>query len=131
MTRVLVTGSREWDDPNTISDVFHRFNISRPKDQDVLIVHGAAEGCDTLAARVAEDEFGWATEPHPAADHPDPKARNLHMIGLGADVVFTFATHWASGTGHCAREARKAGLYVIDCGVDTHLSAKPLSWVRP
>lgn len=54
-----------------------------------------------------------------------PRARNQHMVNLGADVCLAFATRWASGTGMCARMARKAGILVVDYGVDTSMEARP------
>jgi hypothetical protein len=41
------------------------------------------------------------------------------MVSLGADVCLAFAQAYASGTGHCARAARKAGIPVLDYGVST------------
>lgn len=68
--------------------------------------------------------LGFKCEAHPAREHPDPKARNLHMVGLGADVCLAFAWCWASGTGHCARAARRAGIRTLDFGVPTGVGAR-------
>lgn len=121
MKRVLVTGSRQWTDDAVI---YRALAAERNPGQPITLVHGAAIGADEIAAYWA-DEFGWQIEPHKAADFPSPRARNLHMVNLGADVCLAFAARWASGTGMCARMARRAGIRVIDYGVDTAPSASP------
>jgi hypothetical protein len=96
-----------------------------------VLVHGAALGADQLAARIWLDwHHAWPRlylppEAHPASKHPDPKARNAHMVSLGADVCLTFAEEPRSGTGHCARAARRAGIRVVDHGVSTHFVEAP------
>lgn len=117
MRRILITGSRRWMDwPGLCAAI----NEHRPD----VIVHGGATGADAMAgewARVANK----AAEVYPASGFPSPRARNQHMVNLGADVCLAFADKWASGTGMCARMARKAGIPVIDYGVDTSMEARP------
>jgi hypothetical protein len=48
------------------------------------------------------------------------------MVRLGADRCAAFALSWDSGTGHCARLARDAGILTADFGVDTTREARPL-----
>src|SRR5690606_28867717 len=48
-----------------------------------------------------------------------PLIRNQEMVDKGANVCLAFATKWNSGTGHCARAARRAGIFVCDYGVST------------
>lgn len=123
--RVLVTGSRSWTDRETIVQALRDAGqAAGVHPQGTVVVHGAASGADTLAAEVAR-EFGCMVQAYPARDFADPKARNLHMVGLGADVCLAFATSWASGTGHCARAARRAGIPTVDKGVDTRIEARP------
>jgi hypothetical protein len=119
--RILVTGSREWIDDTAIRRAF--ISVRHPI-YPAILVHGAAPGADNLADQVGR-YMGWSVERYPAKDFSSPRARNQHMVNLGADVCLAFADKWASGTGMCARMARKAGIPVIDYGVDTSLEGKP------
>lgn len=121
MSRILITGSRGWTDAVTMLRVlrgaWHLF-------PEAVLVHGDAEGADRMAAGI------WVSgarpvEAYPAGDFPSPKHRNQHMVDLGADLCLAFAQSWASGTGQCARMARRAGIPVLDYGVDTRLEARP------
>jgi SLOG family YspA-like protein len=120
--RILVTGSRDWEDLIAVQLALDEAQDSRFK--STVVVHGNARGVDTIAATIALCR-GWQTEAHRAQDFSTPLVRNQHMVDLGADVCLAFATKWASGTGHCARRARKAGIPVIDYGVDTSMEARP------
>lgn len=125
MARILITGSRKWGNPDAVRVAIELAGKTRAKrPQDVTIVHGDAVGADQIADTVARS-FGCQVEKHPASGHPDPLARNRHMVACGADVCLAFADRWASGTGACAREARKAGIRVIDMGVNTSTEARP------
>lgn len=114
MTRILVTGSRDWTDRVQISRaIFGYLNATVPlirdtdphgsqvryRDvSDVVIVHGAARGADRLTASWAEGCVPpIATEAHPVtrADwQENPRIagylRNQHMVELGADVCIAF-----------------------------------------
>jgi YspA, cpYpsA-related SLOG family len=115
--RILVTGSRTWDDVRAVE--FALLQHARPGD---TLIQGDADGLDRTAARLWT-AFG-PVESYPAADFADPLARNLHMIELGADRCLVFARSWRSGSGHCARHARKAGIDTYDYGVDTRIEAR-------
>lgn len=117
MKRVLVTGSREWMDWPLLCQAL---NVNKPD----VVVHGGARGADAMAGEWAKVAAKPA-EIYPASGFPSPRARNQHMVDQGADVCLAFANSWASGTGMCARMARKAGIPVIDYGVDTRHEAKP------
>lgn len=126
MIRILVTGSREWDDPQEIENQLVNAIASTAGEAPVVLVHGACPfGADSQADRAWRDliEFGtWnllPAEKHPGDQFPSFKARNQHMVDLGASVCLAFATKWASGTGQTARMARKAGIKTLDFGVDT------------
>lgn len=129
--RILVTGSRDWTDrapvaqaildaigqyaPHLIVPDTHGPRLEWSK---VTVVHGGARGLDTIAGRIAK-AWTMPTEIHRARDFPSPRARNQHMVDRGADVCCAFASTWASGTGMCARMARRAGIPTIDYGVPT------------
>jgi hypothetical protein len=133
----LLTGSRSWKDKDAViralSDAVSEFPVDRP----VVLVHGACElgGADTIADKIWESWlYSWpalfdAAEKYPAKDFPDPKARNQFMVDLGAAVCLSFAESWASGSGHCARAARQAGIETIDFGVSTCIEDRPVAEV--
>ena len=117
--RILITGSREWDNAELLS-----FELGlaiggsgRPLDQ-VVLVHGACPtGADAMADRIARD-YGYRTERHPADwDRHDKAAgpiRNQEMVDLGADICLAFFKDGAGnrGTTNCAAEAARAGIPV-------------------
>lgn len=121
MTRILLTGARDWTDEKTLYERLLAVSLiaSRP-----TLVHGAAIGAD-LMADMQWMLWGLPIESHPAYLFRSPRERNQHMVDLGARVCVTFATRWASGTGMCARMARLAGIETIDYGVDTRIEARP------
>jgi hypothetical protein len=51
--KILVCGSRHWEDWGLMERVLGAFKMMDP-----LLVHGAASGADTMADRVAK-ELGW------------------------------------------------------------------------
>jgi hypothetical protein len=116
--RILVTGSRDWDDVGRLS--FHLglaagqgLAVGRP----VTVVHGACpRGADRLADRVARAYPGITVEPHPADwEHYGRGAgfrRNHDMVVLGADVCLAFIKDNSRGASHCAALAEQAGIHV-------------------
>jgi hypothetical protein len=127
--RILVAGSREWADVDAIDRAIRAALMKYWTDQPPVLVHGAAPGADTLADKLWMGWLGarrtvgappWPEpERYPARDFPSPRARNQHMVDLGATVCLSFTLDWASGTGMCARMARRAGIPVVDVGVPT------------
>lgn len=133
--RILFTGSRDWRETGIVGRaILDAVGTYAPHliEQDdygprlrwteVTCVHGGARGLDSIAARIAK-AWTMPTECYPARDFPSPRARNQHMVDRGADVCLAFATSWASGTGMCARMARRAGIHTIDYGVSTDVRA--------
>lgn len=123
--RILITGSRNWDDRESVLAALDKVRTDADLwSWDYVVVHGGALGVDTFAGDYAES-MGMAVEVHPARDFETPLLRNQHMVDLGAEVCLAFADRWASGTGHCARAARKAGIRTIDMGVSTRVEDRP------
>lgn len=97
---------------------------------DFVLVHGDCRyrrkdgsidwdrSADQLAAQEATKR-GWRTEAHPvdwdAIDQADwgpaGRARNQHMVDLGARLCIAFPG--GNGTWHCKDAAQKAGIAVI------------------
>lgn len=117
MRRVLVTGSRNYDDKNTLFDA-----LADQYEPGMIVVHGGARGADTLACEWVKkmQSLGYqvTTEVHQADWYEYGKAagpiRNQQMVDLGADVCLAFPLGGSPGTRHCMKAAKKAGIPVIN-----------------
>lgn len=124
--RVLVTGSRTWDDTPTLCLHLGLAVQEAAPGQPVVIVHGAARnGADRLASDWARNH-GILEERHPADWESYGKRagfiRNEDMVALGAAVALAFTVpcalfacrrrepHGTHGASHCAALAEKAGI---------------------
>jgi hypothetical protein len=135
--RLLVTGSRDWDDLPTIGQAIEQAILDSGR-QPILVIHGACRlGADQQAGQYARWLQGRGcaidVEPHPAQNHPTedfgpwPAAgprRNAHMVRLGADLTLAFISpctkpncrrpqpHGSHGASNCADLAEQAGIPV-------------------
>lgn len=118
--RILVTGSREFEDYTTVCEALGTVLARRVAAGDtrpVVVVHGGARGADTLAERAAR-AFGMDVERHPADWNAYGKQagyiRNAEMVSLGASLCLAFYKQGAGnrGTDHCAKQAETAGIPV-------------------
>jgi hypothetical protein len=132
LLRVLVTGSRSWQEPQVIADVLldcwhDATQLGAP---GIVVVHGGARGADAMAGAWAEVN-GVAVEPVPAGwDNCGPKCapghrrkrgnrewcptaghrRNQAMVDRGAAVVVGFWRAPGTGTLDCLARAERAGI---------------------
>jgi hypothetical protein len=116
-TRILVTGSRTWDDFPTIAKaVREQLPDEGWEGQDFVVVHGGANGADTLADRAARF-WGVAIEVHyPSWNTYGRKAgplRNQRMVDLGASICLAFIQDESRGATDCLKRAEKAGILVM------------------
>lgn len=130
--RILVTGSRDWDDVATIiAALDERSQCGRIP---TVVVHGH---CPTGADRIADEwveaqhdqpfDSPVRVERHPAdwtrhdEDCPPSHAglrvcrragfrRNAEMVDIGADVCLAFIKNGSRGASHTARLAEQAGI---------------------
>lgn len=115
--RILITGSRDWSDPNVIVQALLDVSNWQPNVwNDVVIVHGACPtGADAMAQAIA-NEYDFKVEAHPADWKKYGRAagpyRNQKMVDLGADIVLAFKNPGSRGTQDCINRAIKAGLEV-------------------
>jgi YspA, cpYpsA-related SLOG family len=87
--RLLVTGSRTWDDTTAIEQVLAVILARHP--EGVLLVHGACpRGADAIAAAYAAQTPGYQVEAHPA---------NWHRYGRAASPGSTSAVRLARAAG--------------------------------
>jgi hypothetical protein len=118
--RVLITGSREWQDRDVIRQALLSIaSVHGIPAHNVTVVHGAARGADRIAAEEAA-HLGMVVEAHPADWDTHGKAagviRNAEMVKLGADICLAFPLGKSVGTQDCLRRAKRAGIAVIDYG---------------
>lgn len=115
--RILVTGSRTWTDRDSVWRVLDGM-LFAPGAVPIVVVHGAAAGVDTLAEGWVEARAlaSWPVESevHPAhwVVHGRKAGilRNIHMVGLGADLCLAFIRDNSRGATHCATAAHMAGI---------------------
>lgn len=133
--RVLVTGSRGWQDVAHIHGVLDaQCQAAHAAGYDGLtLVHGAARGLDEMAGAWARIRAGWGwpvvEEAHPADWKRHNRAagfkRNSHMVSLGAEVCFAWILNGSRGATQCADLAEKAGIHVERFAVRTDAAILP------
>jgi YspA, cpYpsA-related SLOG family len=112
--RILVTGSRTWDDTPVIRDALTTA-LGDADPATVTLIHGGYRGADTIAARTAA-RMGMTVEEHPAdwarwGRRAGP-IRNAEMVRTGADICLVFQRGDSTGTANCAAAAEAAGMTV-------------------
>lgn len=112
--RLLVCGGRNFNDFEWMNEVLVWFTGSNAVE---VIIHGAARGADSLAAEWAS-LANVPTKAYPADWKAHGKAagpiRNRLMLEDGKpDYVIAFPG--GSGTANMVKQAREAGLQVMEC----------------
>jgi hypothetical protein len=111
--RILITGSRDWTDRDALNIALADTVRPIPAHQDIVIVHGAARGADTMADQWARI-YGATIERHPANWQLNGKRagfiRNQLMVNLGADICLAFIKDGSRGASHTAGLAEAAGI---------------------
>lgn len=112
-TKLLVSGSRDWDNWASIEAELAR--VYSAYGSNVTLIHGDARGADRMCGHVAQKK-GWAVEPHPADwDGKGRKAglvRNVEMLDRDPDLIIAFRKDNSRGTTHLINTAREAGYTV-------------------
>lgn len=108
--RVLVCGSRHFNDKELMEDVLKQWDIS-------CVVEGEARGADTLAREYAE-RHGLDVLPFPALWDKHGRAagpiRNRQMLVEGKpELVIAFRGPNSRGTQNMIDQAKKAGIEVV------------------
>lgn len=135
MKRLLITGSRQWTDHETLVTELARARADLG--DDTILVHGEARGADRMAAWIWRGTWRLPVEAHlvnwygpcraeckpqhrrARSGLSEPKVcpaagmyRNGDMVALGADLCLAFILDQSPGATGCARLARKAGITV-------------------
>jgi hypothetical protein len=116
MIRILVTGSRNWNDTQVIfNDLLHFAKFAQNDGQDITLVHGACPtGADFIAKEIAE-VLNYKIEPHPADWNKYGKKagfiRNKEMVDLGARVCLAYILDESRGSMMTFHKAREAKIY--------------------
>lgn len=107
--RILVCGSRDWDDVERIQQALSSLRLDRIQ----TIIHGASRGADQIAAKVGR-ELGYRVHSYPAnwTAHGRKAGviRNLEMLHTRPDCVIAFQLDGSRGTQHTIDKARKLGI---------------------
>ncbi len=127
--RILITGSRDWTNVESIESAL---TVARESvilflgtGTEIVIVHGAARGADRIsgdwAKAMGSRGCKVVEEAHPAdwamlGKQAGP-IRNQKMVDLGANMCLAFPLPSSRGTLHCMRIAREAGIPVVNFGV--------------
>jgi len=115
--RILVTGSRTWDDwPRIAFELGVAIGQSGHPLDNIVIVHGSCpRGADAIADRIAAS-YGCQVERHPADWERCGKQagfiRSAEMVRLGADLALAFIRGNSAGATHCATMAAQAGIEI-------------------
>lgn len=114
--RILVTGSRDWEDQQAVYDGLAAAVRQLPADRAITIVHGdCPTGADHMAHEWARG-YGAVIEAHPAdwVKHGDKAGpiRNALMVAKGADICLAFVRNESRGASHTAGLASSAGIPV-------------------
>lgn len=113
--RLMITGSRDWDDKSTVDRALFNYWYTSGRANDILLIEGGARGADNLA-RVCWEAAGLHTEQYPADWATYGKRagiiRNLQMLDAGPEHVLAFIKNNSRGASHAAAEAERRGIPV-------------------
>jgi hypothetical protein len=111
--RIIVCGSRSWNDRKLIANTL--YDLAVEYGTDITIVHGDAKGADRICEQEAQ-KAGLLIEAYPADWVGQGKRagliRNERMAALGADLCVAAWDGRSTGTAHMMDTARLYGIPV-------------------
>lgn len=113
LNRIIITGSRNWNDYAMIKRVLHMYR-STSNGARIVVAHGGnPRGADFMASKIVRVDYPqhYVEEIHPADWSLGRSAgpiRNQHMVDLGADACLAFPLRESRGTYDCIRRARQS-----------------------
>ena len=112
--RILITGSRDWDDEGKIKFALAEAAKASAGYDDIVIVSGACPTGADLLCEIEAFRLGWQVERHPANWKLYAKRagfiRNKNMVQMGANVCIAFIKNASKGASHTAGLAQEAGI---------------------
>lgn len=112
--RILVVGSRRWQDRETVNNGLRQAWIDGGKPRDVIIIVGTEPGVDVFVSDFA-NKMGFRLETHDVNWHNGPEARsirNKEMIESSPDICLAFIYRESPGPINFANSVRKAKIPV-------------------
>ena len=112
MKRLLICGSRDWTDHNTIKSVLSNYS------KEIIVITGGCRGADTIAENVAKN-LGMTVQVFNADWKKYGRAagpiRNQKMLEEKPDLVIAFHENLdnSKGTKDMVNRARKAGIEIM------------------
>lgn len=105
--KVLVCGSRDWNDHEAVRLILARF------ERGTQIIHGGCRGADRTAGTIA-NRLGLSVTEFPADWKGIGRSAgfkwNLAMLDEKPDLVIAFWKNGSTGTAHTVREAQRRGI---------------------
>lgn len=115
MFRVIVAGSRHFNDYNRVKKDLDYLLSRRAREETIEIVSGGCRGADALGERYAR-EMGYSLSVFPAAWNRFGKIagpiRN-HQMALYADALVAYRAPGSRGTSSMISEAERAGIRIV------------------
>jgi len=115
MNRVLITGSREWNNISLIKSELNKL-FDNWGTEVILISGHCPKGADAICENIGK-ELGWTLEIHPAdwAQYGKPAGfiRNKNMVDLGADICLAFIRNGSRGASSTAKLAEEANIKTL------------------
>ena len=113
--RLLITGSRSWDNIDYVRLAF--LSLAEEYGNDITLVSGACPtGADRLGEIVAA-ELGWQIERYPADWNTYGKragfVRNSEMVATNPDLVIGFVRKASKGATMTVNLSKNKGLFTI------------------
>lgn len=120
--RIIVTGSRQWDDAQLVTELIDTVAGTDPESPFTLVHGHCRKGVDEIADLHCQGLTQWAIQRYPADWHRDGQVagmlRNMDMVRAGGDLCLAFIgpcvkpqcnrkePHGTHGATHCADTAR-------------------------